>query len=27
MRSIQRTLLWWLAAGLLAGIAIATGLI
>lgn len=27
MRSIQRTLLWWLAAGLLAGIAIATALI
>ncbi|WP_029045154.1 HAMP domain-containing sensor histidine kinase [Cupriavidus sp. amp6] len=27
MRSIQRTLLWWLAAGLLAGIAIATVLI
>ncbi|UIF91605.1 HAMP domain-containing sensor histidine kinase [Cupriavidus sp. UYPR2.512] len=27
MRSIQRTLLWWLAAGLLAGIAVATGLI
>lgn len=27
MRSIQRTLLWWLAAGLAAGIAIATGLI
>ncbi|PLP98224.1 sensor histidine kinase [Cupriavidus pauculus] len=27
MRSIQRTLLWWLAAGLAAGIAVATGLI
>ncbi|MGY2488724.1 sensor histidine kinase [Cupriavidus sp. CP313] len=27
MRSIQRTLLWWLAAGLLAGIAVATVLI
>lgn len=27
MRSIQRTLLWWLAAGLLAGIAVATALI
>lgn len=27
MRSIQRTLLWWLAAGLLAGIAMATVLI
>lgn len=27
MRSIQRTLLWWLALGLLAGIAIATALI
>jgi two-component system OmpR family sensor kinase len=27
MRSIQRTLLWWLAAGLMAGIAIATALI
>jgi two-component system OmpR family sensor kinase/two-component system sensor histidine kinase QseC len=27
MRSIQRTLLWWLALGLVAGIAIATGLI
>ena len=27
MRSIQQTLLWWLAAGLLAGIAIATVLI
>lgn len=27
MRSIQRTLLWWLAAGLAVGIAVATGLI
>ncbi|WP_137925880.1 ATP-binding protein [Cupriavidus sp. 2SB] len=27
MRSIQRTLLWWLAAGLVAGIAVATALI
>lgn len=27
MRSMQRTLLWWLAAGLAAGIAVATGLI
>ncbi|MEN7528870.1 ATP-binding protein [Cupriavidus sp. DL-D2] len=27
MRSIQRTLLWWLAAGLIAGIAVATALI
>ncbi|MGN8554453.1 UNVERIFIED_CONTAM: sensor histidine kinase N-terminal domain-containing protein, partial [Microbacterium sp. SLM126] len=27
MRSIQRTLLWWLAAGLALGIAVATGLI
>ena len=27
MRSIQRTLLWWLAAGLAAGIAVATALI